>query len=92
MRSPVSVYFAPLSIATAPEHKRCTSNESGHQVSPGAEVPHEDRPKVFVRRIAAHVQRSRLVVSPCIACSLRSGVALALEILSFAPLSTETKQ
>ena len=36
--------------------------------------------------------RSRLVVGPCIACSLRSGVALALEILFFAPLSIVTKQ
>ena len=33
-----------------------------------------------------------LVVGPCIACSLRSGVALAVEILFFAPLSIVTKQ
>ena len=30
---------------------------------------------------------SRVVVGPCIACSLHSGVALAAEILCFAPLS-----
>ena len=45
-----------------------------------------------VRRIAACVGRSRLVFVPCTACSLRPGVALALEILFFAPLSIVTKQ
>ena len=47
---------------------------------------------MFVRRIVARVGRSRLVVGPCIACSLRSGVALALEILFFVPLLIVTKQ
>ena len=47
---------------------------------------------MFVRRIVARVGRSRLVVGPCIASSLRSGVALALDILFFAPLSIVTKQ
>ena len=61
-------------------------------MSPGAEVPYEDCRGVFVRRTVARVGRNRLVVGPCIACSLRSGVALALEILFFAPLSIVTKQ
>ena len=47
---------------------------------------------MFVRRIVVRVGRSRLVVGPCIACSLRSGVALAVEILFFAPLSIVKKQ
>ena len=47
---------------------------------------------MFVRRIIARVRRSRLVVGPCIACSLRSGVTLALAILMFAPLSMVTQQ
>ena len=47
---------------------------------------------MFVRRIVARVWRSKLLVGPCIACSFRSGVALALEILFFAPLSIVTKQ
>ena len=42
--------------------------------------------------IVARVGRSRLVVGPCISCSLRCGVALAPEILFFAPLSIVTKQ
>ena len=49
---------------------------------------------MLVRRIVARMGRSCLlpVVGRCIACSLRSGVALALEILSFVPLSIVTKQ
>ena len=46
---------------------------------------------MFVRRIVARVGRSRLVIGTCIACSLRYGVALALEILFFAPLSIVTR-
>ena len=65
---------------------------AGRQVSPGPEVPYEDRRGVFVPRTVARVGRSRLVVGPCIACSFRSGVALALEILFFAPLLIVTKQ
>ena len=42
--------------------------------------------------IVARVGSSRLVVGPCILCSLRSGVALAPEILFFAPLSIVMKQ
>ena len=64
---------------------------AGCQVSPGAEVPYEDSRRVFVRRLVARVGRSRLVVGPCVACYLRSGVALALEILFFVPLSIVTK-
>ena len=47
---------------------------------------------MVVRHIVARVGRSRLVVGPCTACSLRSGVALALVILFFVPLSIVTKQ
>ena len=47
---------------------------------------------MVVRHIAARVGSSRLVVGPCILCSLRSGVALAPEILFFAPLSIVTKK
>ena len=37
--------------------------------------------KTVVGHIVARVGCSRLVVVPCIACSVRSGVALAPEIL-----------
>ena len=47
---------------------------------------------MVVRHIVARVGRSRLVVAPCISCSLRSGVALAPEIPFFAPLSIVPKQ
>ena len=47
---------------------------------------------MVVGHIVARVGSSRLVVGPCILCSLRSGVALAPEILFFAPLSIVTKQ
>ena len=47
---------------------------------------------MFVRRNVARFGGSRPVVGPCNACSLRSGVALALEILFFAPLSIVMKQ
>ena len=42
---------------------------------------------MVVGHIVARVESIRLVVGPCILCSLRSGVALAPEILFFAPLS-----
>ena len=45
-----------------------------------------------VGHIVARAGSSRLVFGPCILCSLRSGVALAPEILFFAPLSIVTKQ
>ena len=54
---------------------------AGRQVSPGAEVPYEDCCREVVGHIVARVECSRLVVGPCIACSLRSRVALAPEIL-----------
>ena len=47
---------------------------------------------MVVSHIVARVGSSRLVVGSCILCSLHSGVALAPEILFFAPLSTVTKQ
>ena len=46
---------------------------------------------MVVGHIVAHVGRSRLVVGICVSFSLRSGVALAPEILFFAPLSIVTK-
>ena len=46
---------------------------------------------MVVGRIVARVGRSRLVVGHCSACSMRSGVALALEILFFEPLSIAMK-
>ena len=48
--------------------------------------------KVKQSKSPRSVGSSRLVVGPCILCSLRSGVALAPEILFFAPLSIVTKQ
>ena len=48
--------------------------------------------EVAVGHNIARVGCSRSVVGPCIACSLRSGVALAPGILYFAPLSIVTKQ
>ena len=65
---------------------------AGRQVAPGAEIPYEDGRRVVVGHIVARFGGSRLVVGPCILCSLRSGVALAPEILFFAPLSIGTKQ
>ena len=62
------------------------------QVSPGAELPYEDSHRVVFGHIVARVGCSRVVVGPCIACSLRFGVALAPELLYFAPLSIVTKQ
>ena len=47
---------------------------------------------MVVGHIVARVGSSRLVVGPCILCSLRSGVALAPEIIFFAPLWIVTKQ
>ena len=48
--------------------------------------------EVVVGHNIARVGCSRLVVGPCIACSLRSRVAPAPEILCFAPLSIAMKQ
>ena len=61
---------------------------AGRQALPGAEVPCEDsrRSGRWSQYCSRWVQRS--VVGPCIACSLRSRVALAPEILYFAPLSS----
>ena len=42
--------------------------------------------------IVARIGRSRLLVGPCISCSLRSRVAPAPEILCFAPLSIVMRQ
>ena len=47
---------------------------------------------MVVGNIVARVGFSRATVGPCIACSLRSGVALAPEILYFVSLSIVTKQ
>ena len=65
-------------------YRGCTNllaRAAGRQVSPGAEVPYEDCCREVVGHIVARVECSRLVVGPCIACSLRSRVALAPEIL-----------
>ena len=61
-------------------------------MSPGAEVPYKDYRGVVVgpNCYSRSVQRS--VVGTCIAYCLCSRVALAPEILYFAPLSSVTKQ
>ena len=59
-------------------------------MSPGAEVPYDV--EVVVGHNIARVGCSRSVVGPCIACSLRSRVAPAPDIICFAPLSIVMKQ
>ena len=59
-------------------------------MSPGAEVPYDV--EVVVGHNIARVGCSRSVVGPCVACSLRSHVAPAPEILCFARLSIVMKQ